>query len=422
LSDEQAAEEQYVGPFGLVPPVEEKPPPAEQPDETWHFGAHLNPEDEGKDDYVPIYQATAWVYYADGHDGLVRPVLLADGFNSGPSDLDELYDGFERGDDFHLIGELSQRGRDTVILGYGERSASILENAGFAIEAILRMIAERQGDAPLVVGGFSMGGLVTRYALAKMEDDAIDHQTELYFSYDSPHRGAWVPICLQAFAHYLKQVNPLNKALSDQINSPASRQLLWRHIETVQDTPAQDDARTGFLDALESVGNWPARPRKIGVANGKGNGEGKDIDPGVVAFRSTGLLFPGTTLYTQAEGDNVLVGDLKATFGRDEKVTTDDLPEIDGAPGGTLASFAIAANALKKILGGAAEAPVPEICFVPSVSAVAIRDVDTTELLNTDISALDPAESELDDFLCASDNEGHTKITAELCGWILSHL
>jgi hypothetical protein len=53
---------------------------------------------------------------------------------------------------------------------------------------------------------------------------------------------------------------------------------------------------------------------------------------------------------------------------------------------------------------------------------VAVRDVDTTALLNTDISALDPSESELDDFLCASQNEGHTKITEELCGWLLDRL
>ncbi|GGX19276.1 hypothetical protein O1M07_25380 [Streptomyces albulus] len=31
---------------------------------------------------------TAWVYYGEGHQGLVRPVLLADGFNTGRSDLD----------------------------------------------------------------------------------------------------------------------------------------------------------------------------------------------------------------------------------------------------------------------------------------------------------------------------------------------
>ncbi|WP_329368836.1 esterase/lipase family protein [Streptomyces sp. NBC_01483] len=423
MSNEKAArEEQYVGSIGLMAPLDQpKPPPAPQPDETWHFGRHLNPEEEGKKDYVPVYDGMAWVYYGKGHRDVQRPVLMSDGFNVGPSKLDELYHGFERGE-YPLMSQLRERGRDAVIFGYGERSASILDNAKWVIEAIMRLIAERRGSEPLVVGGFSMGGLVTRYALARMESQAIDHQTATYFSYDSPHRGAWVPIGLQAFAHYMKRVNPLNTALSDQINSPASRELMWRHIETVDGTPGQDKARSDFLAALERVGNWPMRPRKLGVANGTGNGQGTGIEPGVEAFRSTGLLFPGTTVYTQSEGDDALVAELKANLGKNETITTDGLPKIDGAPGGTLASFGIAANAISKLPFGSAVAPVPEICFVPSVSAVAVRDLDTTALLNTDISALNPGESELDEFLCASQNEEHTKITEELCTWLLDRL
>jgi triacylglycerol esterase/lipase EstA (alpha/beta hydrolase family) len=50
--------------------------------------------------------------------------------------------------------------------------------------------AERTGGTPLVVGGLSMGGLVTRYALAMLERDNPEHEVGTYFSYDSPHRGA----------------------------------------------------------------------------------------------------------------------------------------------------------------------------------------------------------------------------------------
>ena len=39
-----------------------------------------------------------------------------------------------------------------------------------------------------------MGGLVTRYALAKLETENVEHQVGTYFSYDSPHQGAWIPI------------------------------------------------------------------------------------------------------------------------------------------------------------------------------------------------------------------------------------
>lgn len=117
-----------------------------------------------------------------------------------------------------------------------------------------------------------------------------------------------------------------------------------------------------------------------------------------------------------------MVAQLKATFGKNETITTDGFPEIDGAPGGTLATFGIAAATLNKLVPGSAVAPVPEICFVPSVSAVAVRDVDTTALLHTNINDLPPSESELDAFLCASRNEEHTKITEELCTWLLAEL
>ncbi|MDX2565248.1 hypothetical protein PV371_37220 [Streptomyces sp. TX20-6-3] len=56
--------------------------------------------------------------------------------------------------------------------------------------AVIESIGRRIGDHPLTVGGFSMGGLVTRYALAKLETDGIEHQAQLYYSWDSPHTGA----------------------------------------------------------------------------------------------------------------------------------------------------------------------------------------------------------------------------------------
>ncbi|WDV32469.1 hypothetical protein OIM90_17630 [Streptomyces sp. AD16] len=124
-------------------------------------------------------------------------------------------------------------------------------------------------------------------------------------------------------------------------------------------------------------------------------------------------------LHTQQEGAGTVVAELRALLGKDETVTTDDLPEFDGAPGGTLSSFAIAAAALNALPLASAEAPVPSVCFVPAVSAVSVRDLDSTELLHTDIDKTPPDESDFDDYLCASENEPHTKITEELGSWLI---
>ncbi|MFF3643859.1 esterase/lipase family protein [Streptomyces sp. NPDC002564] len=367
---------------------------------------------------------TAWVYLADRDRGLTRPVILADGFNSGPSDLDFSWEILERGP-YPFLSELRTRGRDVVLLGFDERSASILENAEVARSAILEAIARRRGEHPLAVGGFSMGGLVTRYALAKMEHDGgteNDHQTELYFSYDSPHRGAWIPVALQSFAHYIRK---LNAAFSNQMNSPAARQLLWQHISEWGDTPETDKERGTFLAELDRVGGWPSRPKRIGVANGVRIGESNGIRPGDRAFHGKGLAITGTHLYTQSAGEDQLVAQLRVVTLRRPRIRTSGLPEIDGAPGGTLEGFGILADELNKIpalIGLGAAAEIRAHCFVPTVSAIALRDIDTHEKLYGPVTAAAEEESELDEFLCASRNEGHTLVTEELCTWIADRL
>ncbi|NEA46698.1 alpha/beta hydrolase [Streptomyces sp. SID10815] len=382
-------------------PPKEQVAPAPQPDDTWSLPG-----------------GTAWVYYGDRNQGLVRPVLMADGFNSGPSSLDDLWAGLENSA-YPLISQLRRRGRDVVLIGYDERSASILDNAQTATAAILRAVAERLGDSRLMVGGFSMGGLVTRYALARMEMQRIDHQVGVYFSYDSPHNGAHIPISLQAFAHYIRK---LDSRFSDQMNSPAARQLLWRHVENWSDKPDVSPLRTQFLDELDRVGGWPRIPRLLAVANGVGDGTGNDIQPGTTAVKGKGLGITGTDLRTTATGSDALAATLRVVTQQKNDVLTEGLPDIDGAPGGTLESFQILADALNKVIGLGVDNPVEEHCFVPAVSAVAIRGVETHEDLYTDIDSLAPDEAQVDDYFCAMQNERHTKVTEELCTWLLDRL
>ncbi|GGZ95568.1 alpha/beta hydrolase [Streptomyces subrutilus] len=361
---------------------------------------------------------TAWVYLANSKHGLVKPIILADGFNSGPSTLEFSWAGLETRN-HPLISSLRRAGRDVILLGFTERSASILVNAQAAVAAIRRAIAERLGDEPLVVGGFSMGGLVTRYALAKLETERMDHQTALYFSWDSPHRGAYIPLALQAFAHYIRKLDP---RFSDQMNSPAARQLLRWHIETWEDAPAVSQERTDFLAALESVGSWPLRPRKIALANGVGTGVGNGIDAGETAVEGRGLGITGTDLRTQPTGTESLVATLRVITSQKAEVHAPGLPAVDGAPGGTLDGFGILADTLNGIIGLGVNDPIRSHCFVPSVSAVGVRDIDTQADLYVSVDDLPPEESEFDEFVLATENEEHTKITAELSTWLIERL
>ncbi|GAA0969144.1 hypothetical protein [Actinocorallia libanotica] len=373
----------------------------------------------GPDETWQLPGGTAWVYYGQNNQMLTRPVLLADGFNSGPSKLDDLYEGLER-KAFPLISSLRRRGRDVVIIGYDDRSASIFTNAQAVTAAVFRAIAERIGSTRLMVGGFSMGGLVTRYALARMEMQRMDHQTGVYFSWDTPHRGAYVPISLQAFAHYIKD---LDSAFSDQMNSPAARQMLAWHLEAWDGVPGVDPLRTEFLQQLQQVGGWPRIPRLLGIADGAGDGTGNGIAAGATAVLGTGATISGTDLRTQPKAPDTLAARLRVG-GDVEEVHAPDVPPVDGAPGGTMNGFEVLADVLNSLpaeYGMAVDNPIAGHCFVPSISSTAIRDI-TEKDLYLDIDSLSPDESDLDDFLCASTNGGHTEITEEAAYWLIDRL
>ncbi|MFJ9610766.1 hypothetical protein ACIRS1_30940 [Kitasatospora sp. NPDC101176] len=406
MSDQDEQAEQGVGDVTVAAPLTGGAPapvphPVPPPDDEW-----LLPD------------GFAHVFHAEGRSVLTRPVIMADGFNLGRSDLRWLYAGLDR--DYPLLSRLRRGGRDVVLLGFEERSASLLDNARAAAACIRRACAESLGDGALTVGGFSMGGLVTRHALARLEHEGVDHRTALYFSYDSPHRGAVVPVGLQAFAHFIPVPAAFNR-FARQMDSPAARQMLWRHYDPRTGRIGVAPERTAFLAESERVGGWPRIPRRIALANGRGDGTGLDVTPGDVAM-TLHRIYPGTTFRAQAQGEGTVVAELRRRFPRAERtVTTDGFPELDGAPGGTLRSYGILADALRK-LGAAVDLRHEHVCFVPAVSAVSIRDLDDNQDLYADIGALAPDGSDFDEFVCSSENTGHTTITGELCDWLLDRL
>ncbi|MFE5661059.1 esterase/lipase family protein [Streptomyces sp. NPDC056517] len=379
----------------------------------------------------------AWVFYSPlNRRQLIRPVILSDGFAGGPSSLDRLWAGLEENGDYRFVSELHAAGRDVIILGYDDRAASITANADTVIDCICRALSERVGRSKLVVGGFSMGGLVTRYALAKMElDPALpDQRTSLYLSYDTPHRGAWLPVSLQAFTHFAADnwgevplVGEKLRQFSALLNSPAARQMARWHLEKASGTVKEAPERVEFLQELEELGSWPRSVRKIGVANGVDTGNGNGIKPDVTAVRADGETLVDTWLKTQAIGDQE-VARLQKKGGEAVSVRTSGLPDIDGAPGGLFTapseqgdpgSFGLVAL-LGRLLGNTVDPDViTTSCFIPAISALAVGDISDPKALYQPIT---PDSSELDAFVAAGRNEGHTTMTEELGAWIVNEI
>lgn len=81
---------------------------------------------------------------------------------------------------------------DIIYLDFSDGAALIQHNAMVLVELLewMNQFNNRSLDAQEnIVVGASMGGQVARFALAWMEQQGLCHNTKLYVSIDSPHRG-----------------------------------------------------------------------------------------------------------------------------------------------------------------------------------------------------------------------------------------
>ncbi len=205
-------------------------------------------------------------------------------------------EGFDPNDDFTIPGiynildagfnsaadQLHAAGYDIIILNFDDGGDFIQRNAFLLVELINQANAQKPNNEELVVVGFSMGGLVARYALTYMEEQNIDHETRLYVSFDSPHKGAHVPAGIQALATTFdsptyQQLFPDLEESLNQFFAPAAQQMLKFRLTspttTTGELPLSSD-HLDFLDDLETQNNcngFPTQTRNIGIALGSWN-------------------------------------------------------------------------------------------------------------------------------------------------------
>ena len=340
-------------------------------DEKWDITASIPYEGQAG-------QGTAYLYLGseDGvkHTQIVNPILIADGFPG--HDLNELIgDNMLNQDDFFL--GLLAGGYDAIVLTYTDGTDFIQRNALMAVECINQIIQRRQGQSPLVCGGASMGGLVVRYALAYMENQGMDHATGIYFSMDTPHKGANLPLGVQFCLRVLEEEGELDgKALQilELLDSTASRQMLIYYLQGTSDgpVPVPDPEFIQFFNELEQLGGYPSLPSKIAVACGSCKGVNLIPSGSKVMDWSGNLCANGEVWSTPQQPDG---GDKQkvARFyikAQSYQYKVSQCYDQDGAPGGTTSAFGELASQLDKSGYGQAEAYFLDNCFVSSVSAL----------------------------------------------------
>jgi hypothetical protein len=147
------------------------------------------------------------------------------------------------------FSRLINDGYDFVFVDF-ERGADYIQKNGLLLMEVIRQvnIKKVQNDcrAKNVVIGASMGGQVARWALKKMEDTGESHDSHTYVSFDSPQKGAHIPLSIQAAAFWASRsgINTGSPSLWQKLNFPAARQLLFDNLGSAE--------RAGKI----AVGRW----------------------------------------------------------------------------------------------------------------------------------------------------------------------
>ncbi|SED15423.1 Por secretion system C-terminal sorting domain-containing protein [Tenacibaculum sp. MAR_2009_124] len=207
----------------------------------------------------------------------------------------------------NLICVLRSLGYDVVIVNHAtytsggrtiDGGADYIERNGLNLTRLIRNLNTRlsnnSSNEGLVIVGPSMGGQISRYALAYMEkkyaqtnQSQWNHNTRLWVSVDSPHLGANIPLGLQALINQVKGDSSAAQDFADnQLGSAGAKQQLieqyngtsgsYLNARTVSQGYSYSRGAPFFKNFYNSLFNnglpgskgYPQNLRKISLVNG----------------------------------------------------------------------------------------------------------------------------------------------------------
>lgn len=392
--------------------------------------------------------------FIDNVDGILdNPIIVLDGFDPGDSrDIPGLYASLSFGGQ-NMADILRDEGYDIIILNAPVYTTGgkdidgggdyIQRNAMVLIAMIQKLNADKVGDNELVVLGPSMGGLIARYALSYMEDNSLDSETRLYISFDSPHRGANIPISLQYLINYFAiQVGDATaqQVVDQLLNSPAAKEMLTDHLlgHLLAGSDYEQDPtkilplgapgfRNEFQAELDALG-FPSNVRNVTMINGAGNGTTTG-SPGITVV-DTNLEIDATTdvdvalKFTPAASQTNTVTVVTVNFFGFPINTYQTISQspsssdgVDSAPGGTGSiSDALGDGGGNQVLIDFINALQQDLySFIPTMSSLAINNPDWYATPNV-------ADSPFVNFYIPDTNEDHVTVTAASAQFALDEI
>ena len=367
----------------------------------------------------------AYLYYGAGHTSIENPVVVIEGFDiDNTMNWEVLYEALNQE---NMIEDLRALGFDAVVLDFTDATDYMQRNSYVAVELIEQVNAMLTPPADIAVVGASMGGLVGRYALAYMEQNAMDHNVRTFISFDSPQKAANIPLGIQYWIKLFSIESAEADTMLQALARPAPRQMLAYYLTDPPGATGEADPLLGQFQAdAAALGDYPAATRNVAVANGSGNMVDQGFAPGdqLILYEYESFLVDIIgNVWAVPDSNNHII--LDGLINRIWPLSDDDLvvyvdgtEPYDGAPGGTRSTMADMDSL---------EAPYGDIialhethCFIPTISAL---DLDTDDLFY-DIAG-DPdllLHTPFDTVYFPAVNEEHIQITPESKTWFITEL
>jgi len=243
------------------------------------------------------------VFLGCGHDSVVKPVIYLEGIDLlEQRHVPEIY-----AEMIHQPGLVMLRnsGYDFVVVDWQNSRIDMRTNAASVIALIRYLITKIHDTTQFVVIGESMGGVIGRYALTKMETTAYisggtspnpkSHNTRLFITIDAPQQGAIVPIAAQSAvdiiyawpdvithaAFILYDLFRNAQILSNNVlNQDAVKELLITHdagrdifTGTYADLTIKTDFWNELIGMNPSSHGYPVHCKKMALSNGLMDGK-----------------------------------------------------------------------------------------------------------------------------------------------------
>lgn len=372
------------------------------------------PYEDGK-----TYSGRASIKSPTGKPPFTKPVVMATGFGG----VYDLAPDFCLRAQLDLADALVAQGYQVIRLDFRLNGGYVQGNALCLMKCIEEVQANLDGDEKLVIGGSSMGGLVVRYALGYMEKHGKDHRAKVFFSYDSPQNGAFIPLGDQMFSLYMESYDGDRPTKADQLRSPAAKQLLMYHVgdryDVTGEYPLVREERKELMRELAELG-YP-HVRKIAVSNGRGDGQGLDIPARDVTVEWWKHFYanPWIKIWSMPDRNPEFIEYMFARWGAlDRSYCVKGAIAFDGAPSGTSPHNGEVADKLANYgVGRVHERHHDTNCYIPAISAFDLATSDPYY----DISS-GTASSPFDAYTWSKANDGHGSQPDYLVKWLVGQI